>query len=38
MARWSDGSTWVWTAFVRQAGRGEGSSGLVFDQAQEPGG
>ena len=32
MARWIDGSTWVWTAFRKQVGRGEGSSGLRFDQ------
>ena len=32
MARWIDGSTWVWTAFRKQVGRGEGSSGLVFDR------
>jgi hypothetical protein len=34
-ARWIDGSTWVWTAFRKQVGRGEGSSGLRFDQLQE---
>ncbi|MEO8621009.1 MAG: hypothetical protein ABI625_08080, partial [bacterium] len=32
MTRWLDGSTWVWTAFQRGVGRGEGSSGLQFDQ------
>jgi hypothetical protein len=32
MSRWVDGSTWVWTAYRRQVGRGEGSSGLQFDQ------
>ncbi|MEO8333644.1 MAG: hypothetical protein ABI664_01640 [bacterium] len=32
MTRWLDGSTWVWTAFQREIGRGEGSSGLQFDQ------
>jgi hypothetical protein len=32
MARWIDGSTWVWTAFRKQVGRGEGSGGLRFDQ------
>jgi hypothetical protein len=31
-SRWIDGSTWVWTAFRKQVGRGEGSSGLEFDQ------
>jgi hypothetical protein len=33
--RWIDGSTCVWTAFRKQVGRGEGSSGLRFDQLQE---
>jgi hypothetical protein len=32
MARWIDGSTWVWTAFRNEAGTGEGSAGLRFDQ------
>ena len=32
MSRWIDGSTWVWTAFRKKVGLGEGSSGLVFDQ------
>jgi len=32
VARWIDGSTWLWTAFRKQVGRGEGSSGLAFDQ------
>jgi hypothetical protein len=32
MTRWIDGSTWVWTAFRNEAGRGEGSAGLKFDQ------
>ena len=27
-----DGSTWLWTAFRNQVGRGEASSGLIFDQ------
>ena len=36
LARWTDGSTHVWTAFRRSVGRGEGSSGLRFDQAIEP--
>lgn len=30
-ARWTDGSTVVWHARQRRAGRGEGSSGLRFD-------
>jgi hypothetical protein len=32
LARWIDGSTWMWTAFRKEIGRGEGSSGLVFDR------
>ena len=36
LARWIDGSTHVWTAYRRGVGRGEGSSGLRFDQAIEP--
>jgi len=34
VARWIDGSTWLWTAFRKQVGRGEGSSGLAFDQLE----
>ena len=37
MARWTDGSTWLWTSFRNQAGQGEGSSQLRFDQVIEPG-
>ena len=37
MARWTDGSTWLWTSFRNQAGQGEGSSQLTFDQVIEPG-
>jgi hypothetical protein len=37
MARWIDGSTWLWTAFRREVGRGEGSSGLRFDQLLDQG-
>jgi hypothetical protein len=37
MTRWIDGSTWVWTALRAHVGRGEGSSGLRFDQVQTPG-
>ncbi|MEO8630219.1 MAG: hypothetical protein ABI612_19300, partial [Betaproteobacteria bacterium] len=37
MARWLDGSTWVWAAYKKQVGRGEGSSNLQFDQLLEPG-
>ncbi len=36
MARWTDGSTWVWTAFQNEIGSGEGSAGLLFDQAGDP--
>ncbi|MCK0198118.1 hypothetical protein MWN34_14485 [Ancylobacter sp. 6x-1] len=32
MARWIDGGTWLWTAYRRQIGKGEGSGGLRFDQ------
>jgi hypothetical protein len=38
-ARWTDGSTWVWTSLRNQVGSGEGSSALQFDQIQSvPGG
>jgi len=37
MSRWIHGSTFVWTAFRKQVGRGEGSSGLRFDQLIGPG-
>jgi hypothetical protein len=30
--RWSDGRAWVWLGVRKQTGRGEGSSGLGFDQ------
>ena len=36
MARWMDGSTWLWTSFRNQVGQGEGSSQLKFDQLSEP--
>jgi hypothetical protein len=36
IARWTDGSTWVWTAFRKEIGRGEGSSNLVFDRLDAP--
>jgi hypothetical protein len=36
MARWTDGSTWLWTSFRNQGGQGEGSSQLRFDQVLEP--
>jgi len=35
MARWTDGSTWLWTSFRNQVGQGEGASGLKFDQVLE---
>lgn len=34
LARWIDGSTWVWTAYRKQVGRGEGASGLRFDRLE----
>ena len=37
MVRWVDGTSWLWTGFRKQVGRGEGSSGLTFDQLLEPG-
>lgn len=36
LTRWIDGSTWLWTAFRRDVGRGEGSSGLAFDSLEDP--
>ena len=33
LAHWSDGSTHLWTARRATIGRGEGSSGLDFDNA-----
>jgi hypothetical protein len=38
LARWIDGSSWAWTALRTQIGRGEGSSGLQFDQLIGQGG
>jgi hypothetical protein len=37
LARWSDGSTWLWTGYRNDVGQGEGSSALKFDQLIEPG-
>ncbi|MEP6729178.1 MAG: hypothetical protein ABJE10_01005 [bacterium] len=37
MTRWVDGSSWVWTAFRNEVGRGEGSAGLVFDSLEGDG-
>ncbi len=34
-ARWTDGSTFVWLGRRVSTGRGEGSSGLAFDQVME---
>lgn len=31
--RWTDGQVCTWLRVARQTGRGEGSSGLAFDQA-----
>jgi len=31
--RWRDGRVWLWLGMRKQTGRGEGTSGLVFDQA-----
>ena len=30
--RWRDGRAWLWMGVQKQTGRGEGSSGLAFDQ------
>lgn len=38
MTRWIDGSTWIWTAFRNEVGRGEGSAGLQFDSVTGQGG
>ena len=32
LARWSDGSFWVWSAFRRQTGNGVGFCGLEYDR------
>ena len=34
-ARWHDGSTHLWVGRTKQAGRGEGSSGLKFDHVEQ---
>ena len=36
MARWTDGSTWLWTSFRNKVGQGEGASNLKFDQVLDP--
>jgi len=38
LARWTDGSTWLWTSFRNEVGTGEGASRLQFDQVLEPAG
>jgi hypothetical protein len=35
-ARWTDGTTFLWMGRESPIGRGEGSSGLVFDRVEEP--
>jgi hypothetical protein len=37
LARWIDGTTYLWLARRKTIGRGEGSSGLRFDTAEPPG-
>ncbi|HXA18343.1 MAG TPA: hypothetical protein VN380_15220 [Thermoanaerobaculia bacterium] len=31
--RWRDGRDWLWIGVRKQTGRGEGQSGVAFDQA-----
>ena len=33
--RWRDGRAWLWLGVRKQTGRGEGSSGLAFDQVMD---
>lgn len=35
MARWTDGTTFLWMAHRKQVGKGEGSSGLRFDSLED---
>ena len=35
-ARWTEGTTFLWMGRELPIGRGEGSSGLVFDRVEEP--
>ena len=35
-ARWTEGTTFLWMGREAPIGRGEGSSGLVFDRVEEP--
>ena len=37
LARWHDGSTFLWLGRRKRIGRGEGSSGLVFDSLEAAG-
>ena len=37
LARWTDGSTWLWTSFRIRSDRAKASSQLKFDQVIEPG-
>jgi hypothetical protein len=37
LARWIDGSSWVWMALRKEVGRGEGSSALRFDSVETGG-
>jgi hypothetical protein len=37
LARWIDGSSWVWMALRKEVSRGEGSSGMRFDSVSETG-
>lgn len=34
-ARWHDGTTFTWVGRKKQNGRGEGASGLAFDQIMD---
>ena len=36
LARWFDGTTFLWLGRRKSVGRGEGSSGLRFDVADQP--
>ena len=37
LARWIDGTTYLWLGRRKTVGRGEGSSGLRFDTTEPPG-
>lgn len=34
--RWTNGQSYLWVGRRNEVGRGEGSSGLVFDQLEQP--